>query len=131
MAMTAHADDHFRRDFGRNYDHNLRRARVAAYVLLAGLFLEVVSGIIWFHGVESLASMISVALIAGGVAGEVFFENRARLADKSTPIVAAPPNSGVQQPEPGYSWATSSVNRRDVALQLRARRTPSEMRRLH
>src|SRR4030095_16016283 len=66
-AMTKCSDDHHR-DFGRDTDHNLRRARVAGYVLLAGLFLEVVSYIIWFHGIETLASMACVALVAGGVA---------------------------------------------------------------
>ena len=79
MAMTAHADDHFGGNLGRDDDHNLHRARVAGYVLLAGLFLEAVCGIIWFRGIESLASIIAVALVAGGVLGEIIFENRARL----------------------------------------------------
>ncbi|MBR0751629.1 hypothetical protein JQ604_05505 [Bradyrhizobium jicamae] len=79
MAMTAHADDHFGGECGRDHDHNLRRARVAGYVLLAGLLLEAVCGIIWFRGVESLASLIAVTLVAGGVLGEIIFENRARL----------------------------------------------------
>jgi hypothetical protein len=102
--MTTHSDDHSGRDFGKDHDHNLRRARLASYVLLAGLILEVVSDIIWFHGVQSLASILCVATIAGGVSGEIFFENKARLADKGTPTTAAPPASRVQQPEPGYSW---------------------------
>jgi hypothetical protein len=51
-------------DFGRDTDHNLRRARVAGYVLLAGLILEVVSCIIWFHGTETLASIVCVASLA-------------------------------------------------------------------
>lgn len=117
MATTTHSDDRFGRDFGSDYDHNLRRARLAGYVLLAGLFLEAVSGIIWFHGIETLASVTGVALVAGGVWGEIFFENRARLADKGTPIVAAPP-VGVQQPEPGYSWSRTSVNGRDVQFSI-------------
>ena len=103
--MTTHSDDHSGRDFGRDYDHNLRRARVAGYVLLAGLFLEGVSDIIWFHGVQSLASMICVALIAGGVSGEIFFENQARLAARGSPTVPAPTISRVQQAEPDYRRA--------------------------
>ena len=102
--MTTHSDDHSSRDFGRDYDHNLRRARVAGYVLLAGLFLEVVSDIIWFHGVQSLFSIICVALIAGGVSGEIFFESKARQAARGTPPVPAPTISTVHQPEPDYSW---------------------------
>ena len=102
--MTTHSDDRSSRDFGRDYDRNIRRARVAGYVLLAGLFLEVVSDIIWFHGVQSLVSITCVALIAGGVSGEIFFENKARLADKAAPTVPAPLASGVQEPEPGYNW---------------------------
>ena len=85
MAMTAHADDHFGGDLGRDDDHNLHRARVAGYVLLAGLFLEAVCGIIWFRGIESLASIIAVALVAGGVLGEIIFENRARLGRQGHP----------------------------------------------
>lgn len=102
--MTTHSDGYSTRDFSRNYEHNVRRARLAGYVLLAGLFLEVVSDIIWFHGVQSLASMLCVALVAGGVSGEIFFESKARLSDKGTPTDAARPISTVQQPEPGYSW---------------------------
>ncbi|SRR6266404_1379172 len=115
--MTTCSDDHYR-DFGRDTDHNLRRARVAGYVLLAGLFLEVVSCIIWFHGIETLASMVCVALVTGGVAGEIFFEYRARLADKGTPNVTAPPISRVQHPESDYSYSGSSVNRTDVHLSI-------------
>ena len=48
--------------------------------------------------------MLCVALVAGGVFGEIFFENKARLADKDTPASGARPISTVQQPEPGYSW---------------------------
>jgi hypothetical protein len=102
--MTTHFDAHSGRNFGKDYDHNMRRARLAGYVLLAGLFLEVVSDIIWFHGVQSLVSIICVAIIAGGVSGEIFFENKARLANKDTPAIPAPPISRVQQPQPDYSW---------------------------
>ena len=115
--MTTCSDDQYR-DFGRDTDHNLRRARVAGYVLLAGLFLEVVSYIFWFHGIETLASMVCVALVAGGVAGEIFFEYRARLADNGTPNVTAPPISRVQHPEPDYSYSGSSVNRTGVHLSI-------------
>ena len=114
--MTTYSDDHYR-DFGRDTDHNLRRARVAGYVLLAGLFLEVVSYTIWFHGIETLASMICVALVAGGVAGEIFFEYRASLADNGTPNVSAPPVSRVQHPE--YSYSGTGVNRTAVHLSNR------------
>ena len=103
--MTTHSDDHSRRNSGRDYDHNIRRARVAGYVLLAGLFLEVVSDVIWFHGVQSLVSITCVALIAGGVAGEIFFENLARLAARGSPTVPAPTISRVQQAEPCYRRA--------------------------
>jgi len=96
------------RDFSRDADHNLRRARVAGYVLLVGLFLEVVSCVIWFHGIETLASIVCVALVAGGVAGEIFFEHRASLADNDTPNVTAPVNSRVQQPDHLYSGVNVS-----------------------
>ena len=111
--MTTYSENQYR-DFGRDTDHNLRRARVAGYVLLAGLFLEVVSCIIWFHGIETLASMVCVALVAGGVAGEIFFEYRASLTDNGTPNVTAPPISRVQHPD--YSYSGTSVNRTGVHL---------------
>ena len=66
-AMTTHFEKHS----DREYDHNMRRARLAGYVLLAGLFLEVVSDIIWFHGVQSLVSITCVAMITAGVSGEI------------------------------------------------------------
>ena len=112
-AVTTCSENQYR-DFGRDTDHNLRRARVAGYVLLAGLLLEVVSCIIWFHGIETLASMVCVALVAGGVAGEIFFEYRASLADNGTPNVAAPPVSRVQHPD--YSYSSTGVNRTAVHL---------------
>jgi hypothetical protein len=128
--MTTRSDDHCS-DF-RDADHNLRRARIAGYVLLTGLSLEVVSCIVWFHGVETLASLICVALVAGGVAGEIFFEYKARLAHKGTPIVAAPPIiSRVDQPAPDRSYSRSSVNRTGLPFSiglgelLRNRNTPS------
>ena len=114
--MTTCSENQYR-DFGRDTDHNLRRARVAGYVLLAGLFLEVVSCAIWFHGIETLASMVCVALVAGGVAGEIFFEHRASLADNGTPNVTAPSISRVQHPDDSYSG--TSVNRTGVHLSIR------------
>jgi hypothetical protein len=102
--MTTRLDDHSSRNLGIDYDCNMRRARLAGYVLLAGLFLEVVSDIIWFHGVQSLVSIICVAMIAGGVSGEIFFEYQARLAKKGTPPSPASPISRVQQPEEDYNW---------------------------
>ena len=113
--MTTCSDDQYR-DFGRDTDHNLRRARVAGYVLLGGLLLEVVSCIIWFHGIETLASMVCVALVAGGVAGEIFFEYRASLADNGTPNVTAPPISRVQHPD--YSYSGTSESRTGVHLSI-------------
>jgi hypothetical protein len=106
-AMTTCSESQYR-DFGRDADHNLRRARVAGYVLLAGLLLEVVSCVIWFHGIETLASIACVALVAGGVAGEIFFEYRASRADNGTPSVTAPFNGRVQQPDRSYSGTSAS-----------------------
>jgi hypothetical protein len=114
-AVTTCSENQYR-DFGRDTDHNLRRARVAGYVLLAGLLLEVVSCIIWFHGIETLASIVCVALVAGGVAGEIFFEYRASLADNGTPDVTAPPIS--RAPHPDYSYSGTGVNRTGVHLSI-------------
>jgi hypothetical protein len=97
-------------------------------VLLAGLFLEAVNGMIWFHGIESLVSVISILLMSGGVSGEIFFESRARLADRDPLSVAAHHVSVVQPPEPGFIWSRRGFNRRGVALQFRSRRTPSQLR---
>ena len=102
--MSTQFDDHSDRNFGKDYDHNMRRARLAGYVLLAGLFLEVVSDIIWFHGVQSLVSIICVAMIAGGVSGEIFFENKARRANKGTATIPARTILRVQQPPQDCSW---------------------------
>jgi hypothetical protein len=106
--MTTHSDNNSDRDFGTGYRHNMRRARLAGYVLLAGLFLEVASDIIWFHGLQSLVSIICVMLIAGGVSGEMFFENRATLPSKGTPTVSASSISRAQQPDSDYSWRTAA-----------------------
>ena len=98
MTIRANVESHMGRDFS-NYDLNLSRARTAGYVLLTGLFVEVVASMIWFKGIESMASLIAIALVAGGVAGEIFFEHRARRADKK--IVAAPPVNEVPGPALG------------------------------
>jgi hypothetical protein len=107
MTIKAYADSRFGSDLSEGHDHNLSRARIAGYVLLAGLLLEVVAGLIWFRGVETLASIIAIALVAGGVAGEIFFEGRARRANKS--IVAALPITKVQQWEPSKDAAHLSL----------------------
>jgi hypothetical protein len=122
MDTTAHADQYF----GKYHDKCSHRARLAGYVLLAGLFLEVVNGIIWFHGIEGLASVISVALMLGGVSGEIFFEYRAKSADKGKSVSARPHLYRVQKPEPGFSGFSA----RGSAQQLRRRRTPSPTHRL-
>ena len=107
MTIEAHPDNRFGTDSSDGYDHNLSRARIAGYVLLAGLLLEVVASLIWFHGVETLASIIAIVLVASGVAGEIFFEGRARRANKA--IVASLPGASVHQFEPGRDAARSSV----------------------
>jgi hypothetical protein len=66
-------------DFGRKYEINSKRAHVAAYVLIAGLVLELVNAAIWFHGWETIAGITAVLLIVGGVWGEVFFGHKARI----------------------------------------------------
>jgi hypothetical protein len=107
MTIKAGADNRFGTDSSEGYDHNLSRARIAGYVLLAGLLLEVVASLIWFHGVETLASIIAIALVASGVAGEIFFEGRARRANKA--IVAALPSTKVHQCEPSRDATQSSL----------------------
>jgi hypothetical protein len=98
MTIKAHAE---------GYDHNLSRARIAGYVLLAGLLLEVAASLIWFHGVETLASIIAIAVVASGVAGEIFFEGRARRANKA--IVTALPITTVQACESSRNAAQLSL----------------------
>ena len=102
--MTTHLDERSDPNFGKDYDHNMRRARLAGYVLLAGLFLEVVSDIIWFHGVQSLVSIICIAMIAGGVSGEIFFENKARRVNKGIAAIPVRTVGRVQQPQQDCSW---------------------------
>jgi len=67
-------------DFGGEYERHTHRAHIAAYVLIAGLILELVNAAIWFHGPETIASIVAVLLIVAGVWGEVHFGHKARLA---------------------------------------------------
>src|SRR5258708_18410411 len=67
-------------DFGHEYEVNSHRAHISAYVLIAGLVLEVINAVIWFHGPETIAGIVAVLLIVGGVWGEVHFAHKARLA---------------------------------------------------
>src|SRR5216683_2290973 len=77
-------------DPGGDYELNSHRAHLAAYFLIAGLILELVNAIIWYRGSETLAEMAAVLLIVGGVWGEVFFANRARLAGDKLLAALAP-----------------------------------------
>ena len=67
-------------DFGGEYETNSHRAHLSAYVLIAGLVLELINAFIWYRGLETLAEMVAVLLIVSGVWGEVFFGNKARVA---------------------------------------------------
>jgi hypothetical protein len=67
-------------DFGREYEVNSRRAHISAYVLVAGLVLELVNALIWYEAPKTLAEMSAVLLIVGGVWGEIFFGHKARVA---------------------------------------------------
>jgi hypothetical protein len=70
-------------NFGREYERNSRRAHLSAYVLVAGLTLELINAAIWYKGPETLVEMAAVLLIVGGVWGEVFFGRKARIAGDS------------------------------------------------
>src|SRR4051794_7849037 len=67
-------------DFGREYDVNSHRALLAAYLLIAGLLVELINAVVWFEGAKTLAEIAAVLLIVAGVWGEVFFANKARQA---------------------------------------------------
>jgi hypothetical protein len=67
-------------DLGAEYDRNSRLSHIFGYVLIGGLFLELINGLIWFRGSETVAGIIAVLLIVGGVWGEIFFAHRARVA---------------------------------------------------
>ncbi|MGE9010623.1 hypothetical protein ACO2JO_18720 [Leptospira interrogans] len=110
MTIRANVESHLGRNFS-NYDLNLSRARTAGYVLLTGLFVEVVASMIWFKGIESMASLIAIALVASGVAGEIFFEHRARRADKDIAIVS--PVNEVPEPKLREDALLSFVTRRN------------------
>ena len=107
MTIKAHAENVPGLESSEGYDHNLSRARLAGYVLLAGLLLEVAASLIWFHGAETLASIIAIALVAGGVAGELFFEGRARRANKA--VLPAVPAANIQGFEPSRDAAHLSL----------------------
>jgi hypothetical protein len=66
--------------FGHEYEVNSHRAHLSAYVLVAGLVLELVNAVVWYEGPRTLAEMAAVLLIVGGVWGEVLFGHRARIA---------------------------------------------------
>jgi hypothetical protein len=67
-------------DLGAEYDRNSRLSHIFGYVLIGGLVLELINGLIWFRGSETVAGIIAVLLIVGGVWGEIFFAHRARVA---------------------------------------------------
>jgi len=67
-------------DFGSESELNSDRSHRAGLVLIAGLVLELINSIVWFHGPETIAGMVAVVLIVGGVWGELFFSHRARVA---------------------------------------------------
>jgi hypothetical protein len=56
---------------------NSQREHISAYVLIAGLLLELIASVVWFKGVETVVGMVAVLLIVGGVWGEVFFGKKA------------------------------------------------------
>jgi hypothetical protein len=105
--IKTQADNYCGNASSGGYDHNLSRARLAGCVLLAGLLLEVAANLIWFHGAETLASIIAIVLVAGGVAGELFFEGRARRANKAA--VAAVPANNIRGFEPSREAAHLSL----------------------
>ena len=56
---------------------NSEREHISAYVLIAGLVLELVAAVFWFKGIETVIGMVAVAMIVGGVWGEVYFGKKA------------------------------------------------------
>jgi hypothetical protein len=65
---------------GYEYEVNSHRAHLSGYVLLAGLALEIINAVIWYKGLETIAELVAVSLIVGGVWGELFFGRKARIA---------------------------------------------------
>jgi hypothetical protein len=61
----------------REKEVNSEREHISAYVLIAGLILEFVAAVLWFKGVETVVGMVAVAMIVGGVWGEVYFGKKA------------------------------------------------------
>jgi hypothetical protein len=66
--------------FAKEYDRNTLFEHICAGVLVVGLAAELINAAIWFEGVKTIAEMGAVTLIVLGVAGEVWFGNRARIA---------------------------------------------------
>jgi hypothetical protein len=62
------------------YEWNTHLGHVSAWVLIGGLALELINGLVWFHGPETVSGMVAIFLIGGGVWGEVHFGNKARIA---------------------------------------------------
>jgi hypothetical protein len=66
--------------FAKEYERNTKLEHLSAGVLVLGLAAELVNAAIWFEGKRTVAEMFATALIVFGVAGEVWFANRARMA---------------------------------------------------
>jgi hypothetical protein len=64
----------------QEYERNTLLEHICAGVLVVGLAAELVNAAIWFEGVKTIAEMFAISLIVLGVAGEVWFGNRARIA---------------------------------------------------
>jgi hypothetical protein len=64
----------------KEYERNTLLEHICAGVLVIGLAAELVNAVIWFEGAKTIAEMFAVSLIVLGVAGEVWFGNRARIA---------------------------------------------------
>jgi hypothetical protein len=64
----------------KEYERNTQLEHVFAGVLVVGLAIELINAAVWFEGVKTIAEMFAVSLIVLGVAGEVWFGNRARIA---------------------------------------------------
>jgi hypothetical protein len=79
MPEEAMTDGGNKEVFGDVYEVNSRRAHLFGYVLIVGLALEIINAVIWYKGSETIAEVIAVLLIVGGVWGELFFGQKARL----------------------------------------------------
>jgi hypothetical protein len=67
-------------DFGAQYEVNSHRAHLFAYVLIAGLIIELGAGVFWYRGIETIVGTAATLLIVIGVWGEIFFGQKARIA---------------------------------------------------